>query len=266
MWGLFAIICVLLFSDFSKGPVIISEKIDPFVLATKGKVLVIRDRLITVEENKKEFLFVGDRIKTLDSTATVFWPDGSITRLGEKSSIVIHEMRAETANTDIRVDFSLEQGKSWSNVIKYLYGDSYFHERFNNETALAAVRGTVFEVNLDRKYIHTIDHAVSVEDIGNHTGSLFVVAGGVFDTETRKALAQNTIDEAWNKINSDADIIYLNERMESLKKEILQNFGKENYMEKFLQKIGLKKSNDSLESLLSGDEIGWERFENEMKK
>ncbi len=58
-----------------------------------------------------------------------------------------------------------------------MFGDSYFHERFNNNTSLAAVRGTVFEVNLDRKYIHTIDHAISVEDIQSHTGSVFVVAG-----------------------------------------------------------------------------------------
>lgn len=86
-------------------------------------------------------------------------------------------MRAKTANEDIQVDFSLEEGKSWSNVIKYLYGESYFHERFNNDTALAAVRGTIFEVNLDRKYIHTIDHAVSIEDVQSHTGSVFIVAG-----------------------------------------------------------------------------------------
>ncbi len=58
-----------------------------------------------------------------------------------------------------------------------MFGDSYFHEQFNDDTALAAVRGTVFEINLDRKYIHTIDHAISVEDIGSHTGSTFVVAG-----------------------------------------------------------------------------------------
>lgn len=81
MWGLLAVIIILLFSDFSKAPTIVSEKIDPYVLSTKGKTLVIREKLITVEENKQEPLFVGDKVKTLASTATVFWPDGSITRL-----------------------------------------------------------------------------------------------------------------------------------------------------------------------------------------
>lgn len=265
MWGLFIIIWVLLFSDFSQGPIIVPEKIEPYVLSTKGKTLIIRDKLITIEENKQEPILIGDKIKTLDSTATVFWPDGSITRLGEKSSIKIHEMRAKTANEDIQVDFSLESGKSWSNVIKYMFEDSYFHERFNNDTALAAVRWTVFEVNLDRRYIHTVDHAVSIEDIWSHTGSTFIVAGGVFDTDTRKVLIKNTIDEVWNQANNDADIMYLNERMETLKKEILGYTGQENYMEIFLQKIGLREANSSLEVLLTGNETKWIQFENEMR-
>ncbi|MDD5376688.1 MAG: FecR domain-containing protein [Candidatus Gracilibacteria bacterium] len=267
MFGLLAIIGLLLFSDFSKSPTIISEKIDPYVLSTKGKTLIFREKQsISVEENDQAPIFTGDKIRTLDSTATIFWPDGSITRLGEKSSIKIREMRAKTANENIQVDFSLEQGKSWSNVMKYMFGDSYFHERFNNDTALAAVRGTVFEVNLDRRYIHTIDHAVSIEDIGSHTGSTFVVAGGVFDTDTRKALVRSTIDEAWAKANSSADAIYLNERMESLKKQILGYAGQTNYMDIFLQKAGLKKTDSSLNSLLTGDATAWSQFENEMKQ
>lgn len=174
-------------------------------------------------------------------------------------------MRAKTANEDIQVEFSLEEGKSWSNVIKYLYGESYFHERFNNDTALAAVRGTIFEVNLDRRYIHTIDHSVSIEDLESHTGSVLVVAGGILDTDTRKRRIQNEIDAIWNKANSDADIIYLNERMESLKKEILEHFGKENFMDIFLRKIGLQKTQSSMEALLTGNTSQWIQFENEMR-
>lgn len=219
-----------------------------------------------MEEGEKESIFRGDRIKTLDSTATIHWPDGSITRLGERSSIRINEMQAKTANEDIRIDFSLEQGKTWSNVIKYLYGDSYFHERFNNDTSLAAVRGTVFEVNLDRKYIHTIDHAISVEDLGTHTGSIFIVAGGVLDTDTRNALAQEKLDEVWNTLNNDADIIYLNERMESLKKEILGKFGSENRMDSFLRKIGLKETDLTMRALITDNTADWKLFEEAMKQ
>ena len=266
IWGLAILIGILLFSDFSRGATILTEKIDPYVLSTKGKTLIIRDKqLLTVDENTQTSISVGDKIKTLESTATIFWPDGSITRLGEKSSIVIHEMRANSANTGIQIDFSLEQGKSWSNVVKYMFGESYFHERFNNDTSLAAVRGTVFEVNIDRKYIHTIDHAVSVQDIGNSTGSIFIVAGWVFDTETRKAMVREKIDEVWNKANTNADVMYLNERMENLNKAILETVGQKNYLHIFLEKIGIKRETLSLEWLITGDPAKWKQFETAMK-
>lgn len=92
------------------------------------------------------------------------------------------------------------------------------------------------------------------------------MAGGVFDTDTRKALVRSTIDEAWAKANSSADAIYLNERMESLKKQILGYAGQTNYMDIFLQKAGLKKTDSSLNSLLTGDATAWSQFENEMKQ
>lgn len=218
---------------------------------------------ISVEENKQALVFEGDKVRTLDSTATVFWPDGSITRLGEKSSIRIHEMKAKTANEDIRIDFSLESGKSWSNVVKYMFGDSYFHERFNNDTSLAAVRGTVFELNLDRKYIHTIDHGVSIEDMNTHTGSLLIVAGGIFDTNTRQALIQDKIDTVWNQANSNADIIYLNDRMTRLRQEITNKFGHTNYLTAVLQKIGLIQSSP-IETLLDGDNAKWNTLKDQI--
>lgn len=175
-------------------------------------------------------------------------------------------MRAKTANTGIQVDFSLEKGKSWSNVIKYLFGDSYFHERFNNDTALAAVRGTVFEVNLDHKYLHTVDHGVSVQDTKDATGELMVVTDGVMSTDTHQMMTKADIDTTWNRLNHDADIIYLNGKMESLKKEIMEQAGKTNRMETFMQKVGLKKPSAPLEMLMTSDKSEWTQFEQSMKK
>lgn len=266
MWGLLVIIWLLLFSDFSQNPTIVSDMIDPYVLSTKGETLIIRDKTIIVKENSPEPIFLGDRIETRDSLATIFWPDGSITRLWEKSSININKMQVETASENIQIDFSLESWKSWSNVVKYMFGDSYFHERFNNDISLAAVRGTVFEINLDRKYIHAIDHAISIEDTSSHTGSMFVVAGWLLDTDTRDILIKNKIDELWNQANNDADVIYLNQRMEFLKKQILSKTGEKNYMNILLQKIGLQKTPVSLDALLTGDSNGWKEFEDTMKK
>lgn len=268
MWWLLALIGILLFSDFSKSPTTItSEKIDPYVLSTKGKTLILREKqLLTIEENHSGSILVNDKVKTLNSTATIFWPDGSITRLAEQSSIKVNQMQASTANENIQVDFSLEQGKSWSNVIRYYFGSSYFHERFNNDTALAAVRWTVFEVNLDHKYIHTIDHAVSIEDIGSHTGSTFVVAGGILDTDTRRVLLQDKLDTAWNELNTNADIIYLNAKLEALKQTILQSAGQKNYLDIVLQKLGIATEKPSLEVLLSGDPAALNQFGEAVKK
>lgn len=237
------------------------------MLSTKGKTLIIRDKLIAVNENEQEPVFEGDRIKTLrSSAATIFWPDGSITRLGENSSVKIHEMRAKTANTDIRIDFSLESGKSWSNVVKYLFGDSRFHERFNDDAAVAAVRGTVFEVNLDKKYLHTVDHGVSVQGTINAMKEIMVVTDGVISTETMQILNKEDIDAAWNELNRNEDLIYLNERMDAVRKQILTQSSQTNRMDALLQKIGLKKTDSSLQALLSGDEAEWTNLEQTMKK
>ncbi len=121
-------------------------------------------------------------------------------------------------------------------------------------------------MNLDRKYIHTIDHAVSIEDISGQTGSTFVVAGGILDTDTRHALLRDTLDTAWNELNTNADIVYLNARLEALKQAILENAGQENYLEILLQKIGLATEKPSLEVLLSGDPNALQEFGEAIKK
>ncbi len=42
--------------------------------------------------------------------------------------------------------------------------DSYFKQRFDNDLKVAAVRGTVFEVNLEKGYLRTESHAVTIQD------------------------------------------------------------------------------------------------------
>ncbi|EKD29767.1 MAG: hypothetical protein ACD_78C00280G0001, partial [uncultured bacterium (gcode 4)] len=95
-----------------------------------------------------------------------------------------------------------------------------FHERFNDETALATVRGTVFEINLDDQYVHTVDHSISVEDLKNKGKSVLVTAGWVLDTLSMQILLRKKLDEAWNTLNKSEDIIYMNERMEMVKKQL----------------------------------------------
>lgn len=228
--GLSLAIWLLLFSDLFKGPAVVSDKIDPYVLSTKGKTLIFRDKIrTTVEEDKQELIRVGDKIRTLDSTATVFWPDGSITRLSEKSSIKINEMRAKTASEQIQIDFSLENGKSWSYIVKYMFGDSYFHERFNNDKLIAAVRWTIFEINLDDKYIHAINHGISIENTQLHDKPLFIESGWILTSDTQRPLSVGQFDIVWNSLNHDADVAYLKKRTELFEKQVALQWKKENY-------------------------------------
>jgi len=89
----------------------------------------------------------------------------------------------------------------------------------------------------------------------------------LLDTDTRNILLKNKIDELWNKANNDADVIYLNQRMEALKKQIFESkIGQKNYMNTFLQEIGLQKTKVSLDTLLTDNTAGWTQFANSMKE
>lgn len=84
---------------------------------------------------------MGDRITTFEkSAATIFWPDGSITRLAEKSSISIDEIRVRKDLSQIRIRFKLQSGKTWSDIIRFLTEGSYFTETYGDTNYAATVR------------------------------------------------------------------------------------------------------------------------------
>lgn len=166
--SLVVVIISLLFVDVSesKTPTITKERMSPYVLATQGKTVVksSKGETVTLETQQKKNILVDDKIRTLaESAATIFWIDGSITRLGENTSISVLELK-KSAGESTQVDFSISEGKSWSNLARSLDPDSYFKQRFDNDQRVAAVRGTVFEVNVDKGYLHTESHAVVIQD------------------------------------------------------------------------------------------------------
>lgn len=58
------------------------------------------------------------------------------------------------------------------------------------------MRGTVFEINLDRDYIHSVDHGVQLTD--SRGQSLTLLPGElVAATNILKKLTQATLDRAW---------------------------------------------------------------------
>lgn len=141
---LLAAIAFLLFVDVSQSNemTLERERISPYVLCTQGKT-VLQDssgKTTVLEAQQKQNVSAEDRIRTLaSSAATIFWADGSVTRLGEKTNVSLLELRTDS-NGATQVEFSLNSGKTWTNLARALDPDSYFKERFDNDQKVAAVR------------------------------------------------------------------------------------------------------------------------------
>ncbi len=106
-----------------------------------------------------------------------------------------------------QVDFSITEGKSWSNVVRYLDPNSHFKQRFDNDIKVAAVRGTVFEIQADKDYIRTISHSIDIQD---EKGVLIrPLSAGSIASEERvlESLPQTVIDQDWSSTNTALDQI-----------------------------------------------------------
>jgi len=115
-----------------------------------------------LEIEKKTKLVLWDNIKTIwdNSLAVIKWWDWSITRLWWNSVVIIKESNIDDDLLKINISFKLEKWKSWSNVISFIWKDSYFHQEFADTTA--AVRWTVYEVNLEKDYLYVESHEVKL--------------------------------------------------------------------------------------------------------
>jgi len=112
---------------------------------------------------KKELLKIWDIVKTIwdNSLVVIEWWDWSVTRIWWNSSIEIKEIFAEKDLSKINISFKLLSWKSWSNVINYMWEDSYFKESFRDIEAW--VRWTIFNVDLENDYINVIKHKVNLK-------------------------------------------------------------------------------------------------------
>lgn len=134
--------------------------------AEEGLATVIRgDLAIDLNAGETYILKNGDAIETKSaSKATVTWPDRSITRLGENTRITVRKMEVAQNYETIQISYDIKRGKVWNTVIRSLLGDSYFEARLPKNDIVAAVRGTVFEINLDAAYIHAVSHDTVLSD------------------------------------------------------------------------------------------------------
>ena len=111
---------------------------------------------------KKEKLSKEDIIetKTKDSLAIIEWWDWSITRLWWNTKVKIENQFVAKNKYQVNILFRLFSGKTWSNVVTYLWEDSYFNQTYSDTEI--AVRGTVYVVDADNDYLQVESHKVEL--------------------------------------------------------------------------------------------------------
>jgi hypothetical protein len=159
-------------------------------------------------------------ITRADSLAVINWPDHSTTRLGANSRLTIERMRVADDYSKIELVASLESGKVWSNIVRTLYPESHVEFHIPRSGTVAGVRGTVFEINLDSNYIHSIDHSVS---LSNQVGQLVtLLPGDSVQASNILAKINNKLDTTWTTINTAKDTAFMQIRNTELRETYTQ--------------------------------------------
>lgn len=238
----------IVYGDISKNNLWASsleyEKIDPYVLVTKWSAIIKRDKIIKLKSEEKSNIIVWDKIITLkESGATIFWPDWSVTRLWEKSSITISEIKINKDLSENKVKFNLDSGKSWSNILRYLDKNSYFIETYENWRLAATVRWTVFEINLDKNYIHSVNHSIAI----NNTETKEEYNIPEWEAREIKNILQiveeKLLEKTWIDLNKNEDIMYINELIQKWKEKISTSMKDEELKKLLLGIVDWKKEN-----------------------
>lgn len=193
------------------------DPITPSLTVVEWSATIIRwDIAIDLVASETYDLEEDDAIETSkDSLATVTWPDRSITRLGESTRIVIHRMVATVWYKDIEISFSLKKWKIWSNVVRALIGDSYFETRLPKNDIVAWVRGTIYEINLDNRYIHSVNHVIALSDSSGK--KMYLLPWELVDSENIWIKrGKEIVDTTWENLNKIKDTAYIEERIQSL--------------------------------------------------
>ncbi len=214
-------------NDFDES-IIKNKKEDSYVLSLRWETIIIQNNKIKrIKEQQKELIYVWDRIKTLDnSIAIIFWADKSVTRLWEKTSINITNLNISNDISSIKIKFDISEWKSWSNVIRYLTNESYFIETCNNLNIAATVRWTVFEFNLDKQYINSIDHSVKIDNTSEKESINLSEWDAIMVSDLNKKINLEVIDKIWNSWNNEEDNNYIKKIIEENKKYFIDQFNK----------------------------------------
>jgi hypothetical protein len=92
----------------------------------------------------------GETIKTNENgLAIIHFPDGSMARMEENSSLVIEESSFNEETESLKVRIKLKLGRVWCRVIQLVTTDSFWEVKTSN--VVATVRGTAFGIETSEK-------------------------------------------------------------------------------------------------------------------
>lgn len=217
---------------------------------------------VNLVENIPVILTAWDTLKTLseESLAIIKWWDGSVTRLWGIWELNVEEDFVSYDKTQINIKFDLLAGKSWSNVLNYIPTDSHFIQTFNDHEA--AVRGTIFDINLDKQYVYVTDHLVNITKPNGE--KIEVWENKPFSLEKWDFISllefiQNFKDGTWTNINKNLDKL----RLEDLQAEMLhtlqawiwfieyENITKNNDIAQYIRNLNSEEKRKKYRELLS---------------
>jgi len=222
-----------------------------YVVLVKWEVSI--DTNILKKEDRKKLEIWNIIITKKDSACVIEWWDWSLTRLWENSKVEIQELAVEKDLSKINLQFKLINWKTWSNVVSYLWEESYFKQNF--EDIEAAVRWTIFDVNLEKEYVYVANHEVAVK---NEKETRIVRQNQAFSIKTFSFIdiekfLKNIVDKKWLEENTKLDTKFLNSLKEDISKKIdlenIDNILDENKTYKELlsqyQKLNFVSASDS---------------------
>ncbi len=195
---------------------------DSYVILLNWKA-VLNNNILSLDE--KEKLSIWDTIRTIweDALAILEWWDWSVTRLWWDTSIEINELFVSNDLWKLNISFELINWKTWSNVISFLWEDSYFKEYFRDSEA--AVRWTIFNVDLDNDYLYVLDHKLNLK---TDTWEVIVVDEQqpinlkTFSFIELAEFLNNFKDKAWENLNNNFDSAFF-DTLKSRANEDLNN-------------------------------------------
>jgi ribosomal protein L29 len=236
--GIFWVIISLLFIDASRfsEKSLNKERISPYVFCTQWTTIVSDENnaSVTLEVYDKKNLTPGQRIRTnRSSTATIFWADGSVSRLAEETEIVVNELVTKN-NGATKVNISMNSWKNWTNTSRILDEESSFKIQYESGERVAAVRGTIFDINLVDGYVFTESHAIEITD---EKGELITsIPQGKWLTIPRNTTEKEVeiftrAAKDWIESNSDLDTVLGTERAKKLQ-DAVEKLKNDTYFER----------------------------------